>query len=82
MDSDIERGSSPPLDDDALTFHAIIYASLKYSKSQPAQFVKKLAEIPKVSLLHSTSRRKALALADGLISDFTRIWPSPKMVSL
>jgi hypothetical protein len=44
-----------------------------------SKFVKKLDEIPKVDILPSTSRKKALDLADkGLIGQFTGIWPSPK----
>jgi hypothetical protein len=55
---------------------------MKSMKYHPSQFMKKLAKMPKVALPPSTSKRKALALADrGFIGQFTGIWTSPNMVA-
>lgn len=59
----------------------MVTSFVKAMKSQPSHFVKKLAEMTKVALPPSTSRRKALALAYwGLIDHFIGIWTSPKIV--
>jgi len=72
----------PPPDEDARAFQAMVASSMKSTKTQPTQFVKKLAEIPKVTLPTTSARRKALTLADrGLIGQFIGIWSSPKMVT-
>jgi len=76
------REPSPPPNDDALAFHEIVAAYVKALKAQPTKFVKKLDEMPKVSLSPSSSKRKALALADrGLIVQFMGIWPSPNIMA-
>jgi hypothetical protein len=77
------EGAQPPPDEEALAFQAMVTTSVKNSKAQPSCFMKKLEEIPKVKLFPTTSRCKDLALVDrGLISQFTRIWPSPNSVAI
>jgi len=63
MEVSIGGGRYPPPDYDALTFHAMVAVSVKNLKSPP-KFVKKLDEIPKVSLSPYSARKKALALVE------------------
>jgi len=43
------------------------------------KFVKKLADIPEISLPHTLPRRAALSLIEhGLVGQFIGLWPSPK----
>jgi hypothetical protein len=46
-----------------------------------SKFIKKLDEIPEVSLPPALPRRAAVALAErGLVGQFTGLWPSPRTV--
>jgi hypothetical protein len=59
----------------------MVVASIKTSKVHQSIFIKKLDKITKVSIPPSTSRKRAMDLADkGIINQFTGIWPSPNTV--
>jgi len=48
-------------------------------KSEAAKFVKRLEDIPEISLLPETPIQVSLSLAKrALASQFTDLWPSPK----
>jgi len=53
------------------------------SRSRPSvsKFVKKLDQIPEVSLPPSLPRKSVITLAErGLVGQFTGLWPSPRSV--
>ena len=53
------------------------------TKNRPSvsKFVKRMEEIPEISLPLALPRKAALSLAErGLVGQFTRLWPSPKTV--
>jgi hypothetical protein len=67
--------SSPPRDIEA--FCALTGLALKSIKVPPSKFVKKIDEIPKVPVHASSSKNVAVCFAtNGLIGQFTGIWPS------
>ena len=48
-------------------------------KGEPPKFVKRLEDVPEVTLPPEETIRVALSLADqALIGQFTGLWPSPK----
>jgi hypothetical protein len=68
----------PPLD--LVVFQALLSSYTKSTKGNPqSRFVKKLDEIPKVSVHSPSSRSFSLRLAEnGLIGQFMGLWPSPR----
>jgi len=83
MDPDLGGGYPPPPNAKASSFHALITTLGKDTKSQPSHLVKKLDSISEVPLLVSTYRHMALTLAKySLISQCTRIWPSPGSMAI
>jgi hypothetical protein len=72
----------PPLPPEVAAFKALVSASGKRPVSGPQlKFVKKLDSIPKVALPEEEICRSALNLAEnGLIGQFTGLWPSPRAV--
>jgi len=78
-------GTPPPPPDPEN--HAELFASLipdnASAKTRPSvsKFIKKLDEIPEVSLPPSLPRKSAITLAKrGLVGQFTGLWPSPRSV--
>ena len=73
-------GSSPP--SEIATFRSLVAASGKRKPSQLQQFFfKKLANIPSMDLPTEQPCRITLNIADqGLIGQFTGLWPSPKTI--
>jgi hypothetical protein len=80
-----EGGDPPPgsSSSDLQAFQALISSYAKAPKPPPSRFVKKAAEIPKVTVFSPSAQPLALRLADrGLIGQFTGLWPSPKSMHL
>jgi hypothetical protein len=74
--------TTPP-EEDTPAFQVMVVAYVKNLKIQPSKFVKKLDEMPKVSLSPSSTRNKEIFLANrGLIGQFIGIRPSSEIVSL
>jgi hypothetical protein len=73
----------PPQPPDLEAFQTLITSYKKATKDvQPSRFVKRLEEIPKVAVHSSSARPFALRLAEnGLIGQFTGLWPSPKAMA-
>ena len=62
---------------------ASLISAMGLAKYRPSitKFVKRLEDIPEISLPPTLPRRAALALAKGgLVGQFTGLWPSPKTV--
>ena len=78
----METEGDPPLPPDLEAFRSLVAASEKRPPSVSQQkFVKKLDNIPTVTLPAEDACRSALNLAErGLIGQFTGLWPSPKAV--
>ena len=74
--------ASPPLPPELEAFRSLIAAVGNHpSFGSQQKFVKKLANIPTMSLPMEETCRSSLNLAErGLISQFTGLWPSPKAV--
>eukprot|EP00253_Pinus_taeda_P026670 PITA_26670 len=52
-------------------------------KNEPAKFVKRLEDIPEISLLLQTPIQVALSLAEqALVGQFIGLWPSPKSTEI
>jgi len=67
--------SSPAVD----AFNQLLASLPQKKRSEASKFVKKLDEIPEISLPPEAPIQVALSLADrGLIGQFTGLWPSPK----
>ena len=67
--------STPAFD----AFNQILAGLPQKKRSEASKFVKKLDEIPEISLPPEAPIQVALSLADrGLIGQFTGLWPSPK----
>ena len=67
--------SSPAID----AFNQLLAGLPQKKRSEASKFVKKLDEIPEISLPPEAPIQVALSLADrGLIGQFTGLWPSPK----
>jgi hypothetical protein len=47
MSSSDGRGTLPPPDEEAISFHAMVVAFVKASNLQPSKFVKTLDEMPR-----------------------------------
>lgn len=78
------RSDPPPpdLEDYEKLFASLILENAS-TRIRPSvtKFVKKLDEIPEVSLPPSLPRKAAIALAErGLVGQFTGLWPSPRSV--
>lgn len=70
-----------PLFTEIASFNILIALASKFSKKGESKFVKRAEEIPKIEICAPQARSHALQLVDnGLISQFTGLWPSPKMV--
>ena len=71
----------PPLPPELLAFKRLVAASGKRKGSSlMQQFVKKI-DIPSVELPAERTCQSAMNLFDrGLIGQFTRLWPSPKVI--
>lgn len=51
------------------------------NRASISKFVKRMEEIPEISLPPALPRKAALSLAErGLVGQFTGLWPSPKTV--
>lgn len=83
-----EDGDTPPKkliseqDENADAFASLIYA-IGPSRNKPliSKFVKKLEDIPEISLPPSLPCQAALSLSErGLVGQFTGLWPSPRSV--
>ncbi len=62
---------------------ASLISAMGPAKNQPSvtKFVKRLEDIPKISLPLALPRKATLSLAErGLVGQFTGLWPSPKTV--
>jgi len=64
------------------TFASLISANgAPKIKPTTTKFVKKLEEIPKISLPPSLPKKVAISLFErGLVGQFTGLWPSPRVV--
>jgi hypothetical protein len=79
-----DRPPQPPQSPDLAAFQTLISSYTKSAKgAQTSRFVKRIEEIPKVAVHTTSSRPFALRLAEnGLIGQFTGLWPSPKAMAL
>ena len=79
---EMETEGDSPSPPDLEAFRSLVAAAEKRPPSASQQkFVKKLDNIPTVSLPVEDACRSALNLAErGLIGQFTGLWPSPKAV--
>lgn len=69
--------AGPPSSAEA--FSQLLAGLPQKKKSEAAKFVKRLKDIPKISLLPETPIQVALSLAErALIGQCTGLWPSPK----
>jgi hypothetical protein len=67
----------PPSAEDA--FKSLLASLPKKKKTEAAKFVKKLDDIPEISLPPEGPIQVALSLVDrALVGQFTGLWPSPK----
>lgn len=73
------QSTDPPSDPAFDAFNQLLAGLPPKKRSDASKFVKKLNEIPEISLPLETPIQVALSLADrGLIGQFTGLWPSPK----
>lgn len=71
----------PPSADEA--FRSLLASLPKKKKIEVAKFVKKLDDIPEISLPPEGPIQVALSLADrALVGQFTGLWPSPKTTEI
>jgi hypothetical protein len=69
----------PPPPSAADAFNLLLASLPKKKKCEAAKFVKKLDDIPEISLPPEGPIQVALSLADrALVGQFTGLWPSPK----
>jgi hypothetical protein len=68
----------PPSLSDADAFNLLLASLPKNKNGEAAKFVKKLDDIPKISLPPERSIQVALSLTYcALVGQFTGLWPSP-----
>eukprot|EP00253_Pinus_taeda_P032749 PITA_32749 len=73
------QGHDPPSSPAEDAFNHLLAGLPPKKRIDASKFVKKLDEIPEISLPPETPMQFALSLADrGLIGQFTGLWPSPK----
>jgi hypothetical protein len=74
----------PDFQDEVVAFKALVGSLFPPpTRSCPSQFVKKLDQIPEVSIPSTTARRKALSFASReLVGQFMGLWPSPRQIDL
>lgn len=71
--------SPPPTSSSTDAFNCLLEGLPKKKHVEAAKFVKKLDDIPEISLRPETSIQVALSLSErALIGQFTGLWPSPK----
>ena len=69
----------PPPPSTAEAFNRLLAGLPKKKHPEASNFVKKLDDIPKISLPVETPIQVALSLLDrALVGQFTGLWPSPK----
>jgi len=74
---------SPPPPSASEAFISLLASLPKKKKGEAAKFVKKLEDIPEISLLPDGPIQVALSLADrALVGQLTRLWPSPKSTKI
>jgi hypothetical protein len=74
----------PDFQDEVVAFKALV-GSLFPPPTRPntSQFVKKLEQIPEVSIPSTIVRRKSLSFASrALVGQFMGLWPSPRQIDL
>jgi hypothetical protein len=82
MEAPLGGDLCPPLDEEALSFRAMVLTYVRTSKAQSMKFIKGIEEMLEVKLPQSSTRCKTLAFANrGLIGKFTSIWPSPRTMA-
>jgi hypothetical protein len=77
----------PPPDflDEVIAFKALVGSLCPppLSRSSSSQFVKKLDQIPEVSIPSTSARRKSLSFTSrALVGQFMGLWPSPRQIDL
>ena len=69
----------PPPPSDVEAFLKLLESLPKKKTSEAAKFVKRLEDIPEISLPPEGLIQVALSLAErALVGQFTGLWPSPK----
>ena len=76
---DAQVPPTPPPPPDAEAFIKLLASMPKKKASEASKFVKRLEDIPEISLPPEGPIKVALSLADcALVGQFTGLWPSPK----
>lgn len=74
---------SPPLPSASKAFNSLLASLPKKKKGEAAKFVKKLEDIPEISLPPDGPIQVALSLADrALVGHFTWLCPSPRSIEI
>ena len=79
----VGSASPPPASENPEEIFASLLSEPSDARPRPSltKFIKKLDEIPEVSLPPSLPRKSAIALSErGLVGQFNGLWPSPRTV--